>query len=96
MISVKTKNASDYTEKDWSDLREKVVNKIYNEMFERRISPNSHEDWEEKSFFGGGTSEKYKELIRNLIAAGFKVKGGYRASSKIRGSHEHIILWKEK
>jgi hypothetical protein len=94
IMKIKVTDIKDYTEKDWEELRQSVVDKLYNDMFERRVGPNSPlQQWNKKSFFGGGNKDKYKALIDGLIKSGSKVKTGYECSSMIRNAHEHFVYW---
>lgn len=64
-------------------------------MFKKRYSGNQLTDWEEKSFFSGGTIDLYKSFIKTLLEDGYNIKTGYRISSKIRGEKTFYIFYKK-
>jgi hypothetical protein len=68
-----------------------LVNILYNRMFTKYYSGNELNSWHQLNYFGGGNSAGYKFMIKKLLEDGFRVKTGYRTSSKVRGSKTHYI-----
>jgi hypothetical protein len=76
---------------------EQKVEEIYNKMFSSRIDQWNgkavSELWSYVSYSGGSGKNKYVDLIRNLLSAGFVVSSGYFCTN-IKGCHDYAIFWK--
>ena len=81
-------------------MKEKVE-KIWNDMFDKYISPSKFEKLFEKGWYfhetWRGTIGKIptKEFIEKSLEEGLEVKAGWMATS-IKDAHDYYILTKEK
>jgi hypothetical protein len=65
---------------------------IYDDLFRKKLDPNSHQEWRWYACFGGACDGMpTREMIAKHVAAGNKVKAGY-TTTDVREYHDRWIL----